>query len=87
METSRHPVLAVVTGILQLAAALPAFLSGLIAPPSGRLAMWVIWIAGTVLAVYMLRRNARLAPAISGLTVAVGVLCLVLGGAFLGWEG
>lgn len=87
VDTGRHPVLMVVTGLLQLAAAAPYVLSGLIAPTSGQLAMWLIFLGFTGLAVVMLRRNARLAPAVSGLTVVVGVLCLVLGGTYLGWEG
>ncbi len=83
----RHGWLAALTIVLQLAAAPPFFLSGLIAPPLGVLAMEAIWFASCGLAVLVFRRNPRLAPAVSGVAVLTGVLLLVLGGTFLGWEG
>ena len=83
----RRGWLAAITIVLQLAAGLPYLLAGLIAPPSGVLAMKAIWIAFAVLAVVVFRRNPPLAPAVPGIAVLTGVLCLVLGGTFLGWEG
>lgn len=82
----RHGWLAALTVVLQVFAALPFFLSGLIAPPRGVLAMKAVWVGFIVLAVVVFRRNPPLAPAVPGIAVVTAVLLIFLGGTFL-WAG
>lgn len=75
------------TAPLQLIAGLPFFLSNLIAPDAGVKVMYGIWVAFTVLAIVVFRRNPPLSVAVPGFTVLAGIAGLVFGGTFLGWEG
>lgn len=76
-----------VTALLQLAAYVPYQLSALVAPPAGVLVMRALWLLLTVTAVFVHRRNRMLSLAVPGVTVLAGGGAVVLGGAFLGWQG
>lgn len=73
--------------LLQLAAFMPYLLADLVAPDSEVAGVHALWVLLTVAFVLVYRRNRMLALAVPGMTVLIGCAVLVVGGAFLGWEG
>ncbi len=82
-----RPWVAPVLVLLQLAAFVPYLLAGLIAPDGQLAIVRALWVLLSVVAVVAYRRNRLLSLAVPGVTVLTGVALIVLGGAFLGWEG
>jgi hypothetical protein len=73
--------------LLQVAAFVPFLLAGLIAPDGQLLLVRAVWVVFTLVGVVVYRRNRLLSLAVPVATVLTGVGLIVLGVAFLGWEG
>ena len=71
---------------LHAAVAFPYPSSGLVAPPYGVLALWIIWGAFLALILSLLRARAPLALLVPPVALAVWFAALSLGQALLGWS-
>ncbi len=79
--------MAPVLGLLQLAAFMPYLMAGLIAPEGQLALVRALWVVFAVVAVVVYRRNRLLSLAVPGATLLMGIALMVVGGAFLGWQG
>ena len=71
---------------LHAAVAFPYLASGLVAPPYGVLALWIVWGAFLALILRLLRARAPLALLVPPVALAVWFAALSLGEALLGWS-
>ena len=84
---SSRPVLwATLALALHAAVAFPYLTSGLVAPPYGVLALWIVWGAFLALILQLLRTRAPLALLVPPAALAVWFAALSLGEALLGWS-
>ena len=71
---------------LHAAVAFPYLTSGLVAPPYGVLALWIVWGAFLALILRLLRARAPLALLVPPVALGVWFAALSLGEALLGWS-
>ncbi len=71
---------------LHAAVAFPYLTSGLVAPPIGVLALWLVWGAFLALILRLLRTRAALTLLVPPVALAVWFAALSLGEALLGWS-
>jgi hypothetical protein len=87
MAAAARRWVAPVLALLQLAAFAPYLLAGLIAPEPQLALARALWLVLTLVALVLYRRNRLLSLTVPPVTLLLGVVLIVLGGAFLGWEG
>ena len=85
-RSSRPVPWAMLALALHAAVAFPYLTSGLVAPPYGVLALWIVWGAFLALIMRLLRTRAPLALLVPPVALGVWFAALSLGEALLGWS-
>ena len=85
-RSSRSTLWATLALALHAAVAFPYLTSGLVAPPYGVFALWIIWGAFLALILRLLRTRAPLALLVPPVALATWFAALSLGEVLLGWS-